>query len=301
MPERHELEAFLTLAEELHFGHTAERLRVSTARVSQTIRKLERRIGAPLFNRTSRRVELSPLGRQLHDDLGPAWTQITAAFSRAIETGRGFTETLRIGFLDAAGGQLLAGAAAVFREHHPACDVHLREAQLADLVPWLRAGEVDLALAPLPVAEPGIVTGPTLVTEARFLAVPAAHPFARRPTLSFEELARVAVLRQADGTLQELLTLVGSGQGALPVGAHIRRYHPRPDVAYVHLDDAPPLHWCLVWHAGGATARLRAFTEAALAWSGNEGRDGLVGVPVQGEVVVAANGSVEGPQPQPHV
>ncbi|GAA3168057.1 LysR family transcriptional regulator [Nonomuraea salmonea] len=49
MLERHELEAFLTLAEELHFGRTAERLRVSTARISQTIAKLERRTGVPLF------------------------------------------------------------------------------------------------------------------------------------------------------------------------------------------------------------------------------------------------------------
>ena len=65
MLERHELEAFLTLAEELHFGRTAERLRVSTARISQTIAKLERRIGVPLFNRTSRRVVLA---RQVHTD-----------------------------------------------------------------------------------------------------------------------------------------------------------------------------------------------------------------------------------------
>lgn len=54
MLERHELDVFLTPAEELHFGRTAERLRVSTARVSQTVQRLERRIGVPLFNRTSR-------------------------------------------------------------------------------------------------------------------------------------------------------------------------------------------------------------------------------------------------------
>ena len=59
MLERHELDAFLTLAEELHFGRTAERLHISTTRVSQTIAKLERRVGVPLFNRTSRRVELT--------------------------------------------------------------------------------------------------------------------------------------------------------------------------------------------------------------------------------------------------
>jgi DNA-binding transcriptional LysR family regulator len=50
--EQRDIEIFLTLAEELHFGRTAERLHVSTARVSQTIKKLERRIGAALFERS---------------------------------------------------------------------------------------------------------------------------------------------------------------------------------------------------------------------------------------------------------
>ncbi|MGW4797427.1 LysR family transcriptional regulator, partial [Nonomuraea sp. NPDC004297] len=60
--EMREIEIFLTLAEELHFSRTAERLGISPARVSQSIKKQERRIGAPLFDRTTRAVRLSPLG-----------------------------------------------------------------------------------------------------------------------------------------------------------------------------------------------------------------------------------------------
>ena len=60
-----EIEAFVTLAEELHFGRTAERLHVSTARVSQAIKRMELRVGVPLFERTSRRVELTAAGRAL--------------------------------------------------------------------------------------------------------------------------------------------------------------------------------------------------------------------------------------------
>ena len=289
MLERYELDAFLTLAQELHFGRTAERLHVSTARVSQTIRKLERRIGVSLFVRTSRRVELSPVGRQLHDDLLPAWTAITAAVARAVDTGRGVTGTLRVCFTGAAGGQLLAGAAELFRRRLPDCDVEIRESQLAELMPWLRDAEVDIALATFPVHEPGIVSGPVLVSEARFLAVPVGHPFARRDAVSLEDLATVTVLQLPDtlpdstradhapattpagrpvrtgrsaATLQEMLTLVGAGYGVFPVGANVRRYYPRPDVAYVHLHDAPPLQWGLLWRADGATARVRAFGDA---------------------------------------
>jgi DNA-binding transcriptional LysR family regulator len=96
--ERYELEAFLMLAEELHFGRTADRLHVSTARVSQTIKKLERRMGVSLFHRTSRRVELTAVGRQLYEDVRPAWRQISEAFERAVEVGKGATGTVQVAF-----------------------------------------------------------------------------------------------------------------------------------------------------------------------------------------------------------
>jgi DNA-binding transcriptional LysR family regulator len=60
--ELREIRAFLTLAEELHFGRTAERLELTPSRVSQTIRTLETRVGGRLFERTSRRVRLTTTG-----------------------------------------------------------------------------------------------------------------------------------------------------------------------------------------------------------------------------------------------
>ncbi|MFD0853538.1 LysR family transcriptional regulator, partial [Actinomadura adrarensis] len=71
--ELRDIEIFLTLAEELHFGRTATRLRISPARVTQAIQKQERHIGGPLFERTSRTVRLTPLGSQLRDDLRPVY------------------------------------------------------------------------------------------------------------------------------------------------------------------------------------------------------------------------------------
>ncbi|MBE1532884.1 LysR family transcriptional regulator [Actinomadura algeriensis] len=290
MLERHEVEAFLTLAEELHFGRTAERLRVSTARISQTIAKLERRAGVPLFNRTSRRVELTPVGQQLYEDMRPAWDQISSAFERTIASGRGLTGTLRVAFVGAAGGQLLVGATELFRQRQPTCEVRLREAQMTDLMPWLRHGETDLALGTFPVDEPGIATGPVLVSEARMLAVPVGHPFACRSSVCMEDLARVTLLQLPDtlpgslrddrtprttpagrpidlgptgATFTEILTLIGAGRGVFPVGAQARRYYARPDVTYIPFSDAPPLQWGLLWRADNTTARVRAFTQAA--------------------------------------
>lgn len=55
---------------------------------------------------------------------------------------------------------------------------------------------------------------------------------------------------------------MGAGHGGFPVGASATRYYRRPDMAYVHLHDAPALRWGLLWRADGATARVRAFSEA---------------------------------------
>lgn len=291
MLERHELDAFLTLAEELHFGRTAERLHLSTTRVSQTIAKLERRVGVLLFNRTSRRVELSAAGRQLEEEIRPAWERIAAAVERAVDTGRGLTGTLRVAFVGAAGGQLLLGASELFHARVPGCEVRLREAQIGDVLPWLRDGEADLVLSTLPVDEPGIVAGPVLVREARMLAVPSDHPLAHRETVCLEDLAQVRLLRMPDSapaslhpehtppttpagrpiargpaaaTFNEMLTLIGAGHGVFPVGAQTRRYYARPDVVYVPFSDAPALEWALLWRTDAATARVRAFAEAAV-------------------------------------
>jgi DNA-binding transcriptional LysR family regulator len=260
--ERHEAEAFLTLAEELHFGRAAERLQVSTARVSQTIRKLERKVGVPLFRRTSRRVELTTVGRQFHDELRPAWEGMGEALRHAIKTGRGLTGTLTVAFVSAAGAQLMVGAAQVFRDRLPGCDVQLREAPAGQLIPWLRSGEVDLGLSTFPVDEPGITSGPVLVREARMLAASLDHPFTRRGSIMASDLARVRLVAH-DGTFSEALTLTGAGQGTLVVGAHARRYYARPDVAYIPIRDAPPLEWGLIWPADRNTARVRAFAAAA--------------------------------------
>ncbi|GAA4779007.1 LysR family transcriptional regulator [Citricoccus nitrophenolicus] len=77
--ERREIEIFLTLAEELHFGRTAGRLLVSQARVSQSIAKLEHRFGVTLFDRTSRRVALTPVGAALYADVRAGFERIEHA------------------------------------------------------------------------------------------------------------------------------------------------------------------------------------------------------------------------------
>ncbi|MFB7591410.1 LysR family transcriptional regulator [Streptomyces sp. NPDC056169] len=79
--ELRDIELFLTLAAELHFGRSAERLQVSPAVVSQAIKKQERVIGAQLFERTSRHVRITPTGVVLLQRLKPTYEGIQDAIA----------------------------------------------------------------------------------------------------------------------------------------------------------------------------------------------------------------------------
>ncbi|MEU4217417.1 LysR family transcriptional regulator [Actinoplanes sp. NPDC026623] len=280
--ERHEIEVFLALAEELHFGRAGQRLGVTTTRVSQVVRALERRVGVPLFERTSRRVTLTPTGRELHKDLKPAYEQVLAAVARAVAHGRGLAGTLRVGYVGAAAGRLVMAAAIRFRRGHPDCVVEAREVQTGGAVERMNADEIDVLVGCFPLYGPGLAVGPVLLSEPRMLAVPAGHPFAGIASVSVEDLARVRLVvapcslpavgpaRPVGGngpvaeTFQEVLTLVGAGLGTFVVGEHVARFYVRPDVVYVPFRDAPPLHWGPVWPTARETARVRAFVAAAV-------------------------------------
>ncbi|MFF4657633.1 LysR family transcriptional regulator [Streptomyces sp. NPDC001381] len=288
MLERVEIETFLTLAEELHFGRTAERLRVTTGRVSQVIKKIERRIGGSLFERTSRTVRLTPIGRQLADDLVPLVAGMEEALRRAADASRGVTGELRVAFLGEGTAPVLLKAVALFGERHPDCRVDVREVQLSNSRASLLDGSVDVLIASYPFD--GMACGPVMLTERRVLAVPAGHPLAGEESVSVEVLADHPVVQYPEvtsagfkrdrtpdrtpsgrpvpkgptgGSFSEMLTLVAMGRGVLPVGEHARRYYPRPDVSYVPLHDAPLIERGPVWREANTTQRVRAFVRAA--------------------------------------
>ena len=289
--EQRDIEIFLTLAEELHFGRTAERLHVSTARVSQSIRKWERRVGVPLFERSSRRVALTPVGRQLHEDIGPAYRQILAGIERAVTAGRETRGLLRVGFFSAAGGQFVVEVADAFRARYPDCEVRIRENQFSDGIgPLLHACELDMLLSVLPAGEPGLTSSPVLFREGCMLAVSARHRLAGRDWVTLADIGRETVLRAGPqvpdywakvlaprlpagarpaprghvfATVQEMLALAGAGKGVFPFPQQATRYYQRPDVAFVPIRDAPPFTWVFLWRTGNGTARVRAFTQTA--------------------------------------
>ncbi|MBH0776450.1 LysR family transcriptional regulator [Nocardia bovistercoris] len=284
-----EIEVFLTLARELHFGRTAEVLTVSTAWVSQSIRRFERRIGAPLFERTSRRVALTALGAQLFDDLVPAYGAVTDALTRAAATAADTVGRLAVGFLGPTAGDFVAATTKALRVRHPDCVVTMREADLGDPLSGIRSGAVDLVFTKLPVRDTGLRTGPVLLRTPRLLAVSRRSPLARLRRVTPEVIAglpfvdltasvpaywREALLpRQVGGTpirrgptvrtLPEALLVVADGDAVCSVDAGVVRNLGRPDITYLPLPCWPSFEFALVSSTARDTPLMRAFTAAA--------------------------------------
>ncbi|MDR8412804.1 LysR family transcriptional regulator [Nonomuraea sp. 3-1Str] len=286
--ELRDIEIFLTLAEELHFGRTAERLCVTPARITQAIKKQERQIGAPLFERTNRMVRLTPLGRQLRDDLWPVYTGLQDGMRRAKLAARGVTAVLRVGMLP-INIQDLRPFWDTFRTRHPQWQLKIQHASFVDPFAGLRHGDVDVLVCWLPVEEPDLTVGPVLLGEPRVLAVAAEHELTRLTSISLEMLADFQHANApgwpdywADGYVpshtrsgrriergplvrntEEVLTLASTGELVNLFPGHMRRYWNRPDIAYLPVQDIDFLRYALVWRTETENDLIRAFARVA--------------------------------------
>src|ERR1700754_2031107 len=102
LPEIWQLRYFIQVAETLHFGRAAERLHISQPPLSRAIRSLEQALGAELFARTKRRVELTPAGAQLLEEARRILMQLERATCQVQAVAAGEQGRLRLGFVSLA-------------------------------------------------------------------------------------------------------------------------------------------------------------------------------------------------------
>ncbi|MEV0615532.1 LysR family transcriptional regulator [Nonomuraea sp. NPDC050404] len=291
--EFRELECFIVLSEELHFARTAERLYLSPGRVSQLMRSLETRIGGRLFDRTSRRVRLTPLGEHFLAGLRPAYDGLTDAVISAKAAAREVTGVIRVGFL-ATPTEVVTGSVRAFERRNPGCVVELVEIPLSDPYSKLRSGRVDIAFTLLPAQEPDLATGAGLNHVSHLLGLSVRHPMAGRPGIGVEELVSVPLiglegpaplswheriapsvtpsgrpipLAGRVATTQEGLTQVALDRGGMLFCAPTALQLVRPDVAFVPVTGLPASILGLAWVRTRETAAIRAFDEAAVQQS----------------------------------
>jgi DNA-binding transcriptional LysR family regulator len=117
--EIREIRVFLVLAEELHFGRPAERLHLSATRVSQTVRALEGQLGGRLFERTSRRVRLTPFGERLRERLQPVYEELNRVVDEVRAADGAVTRELRLAlYSQLVGGPRIAEVIRRYEERH---------------------------------------------------------------------------------------------------------------------------------------------------------------------------------------
>ncbi|MBK6424276.1 MAG: LysR family transcriptional regulator [Gemmatimonadetes bacterium] len=186
--ELRHLRYFVAVAEELHFGRAARRLGIAQPPLSQQIQRLEQVVGVRLFERTSRRVQLTDGGATLLVEARRVLAAATEAFEATRRAGRGELGELRVAFAATVMFLALPEVIREFRGRYPGVHLDLREMPTGPQLAGIKAGEIDIGFVrePRPDPELEIVT---VMREPLRIAVNKSHPLAARPTIAVRHLA----------------------------------------------------------------------------------------------------------------
>ena len=186
--ELRQLEYFLAVAAERHFTRAATRMRVAQSGLSASIRSLERELGASLFVRNTRSVELTDEGRALVTEARHTLAGVAAA-KDAVAAVQGLLRgTLAVGTMQCLGAVDLPAILARFHATHPGVEIRLRQGGSTDLIERVRTGDLDLAFVSAPLDGAAGLTLTPVAEEPMVLACGPTHPLRDRDVVDLREL-----------------------------------------------------------------------------------------------------------------
>lgn len=280
-----DLRYFVAVAEELSFTRAAGRLFVAQPSLSKQIRRLETSLRLPLFERDHRTVALTAAGAALLPQAQRIIRQWEDAQRALAEVAAAQRTTLTVGFHTRIGRGLIPNVTAKLATALPAWKLLFRQIPWSDPTAGLAGGEVDVAVAWLPV--PAGFARKVVATEDRWVALPSGHRLAARETVPLGELADepfIALPRSAGPlrefwlgndrrpeparvvaeaeTAEESLEAVGSGLGAVLLSAGNAQIYQRDDIVCRRVTGLPPSELAVVWRAGDERRAVQVFVEA---------------------------------------
>ncbi|WP_163511145.1 LysR family transcriptional regulator [Fodinicola acaciae] len=289
--ELREIRVFLALAQELHFTRTAQRLGLTQARVSQSLRQLERKLGRQLVRRTSRTVALTADGQRFLGRVTEAYGQLAVVLRESADNAAEPHRLVLGVFEPCAAGPHLLAIVEEFERRHPDCEAIVRDIPHADdPLARLRDGDVDLLAIRQPLDEADLVVGPVLTRDERVVAVAASHPLATRDTVSIEDVAAYPVtdcagvprsvmeafvppvtpagrpLNRIDASPvrpYEVAALVALGKVVHPTVPSFDSYFGEPGIVYRRIVDLPALTSALMWPRSRKNPRNDQFVSVA--------------------------------------
>src|SRR6266481_3429840 len=187
--ELRQIRSFLSIAETLHFGRTAEMIHLSQPALSLQIRALEEEVGVRLFERNRRKTTLTAAGFAFRDDAAAALSQLNDWIRRARLAANGKLGLLRIGFISTAGSEIVPHIIRQFSELNPEVEFSLRAITTADQIQMLETGSLDIGFLRLPIGEHSALDVVTVHREPFVLVVPASHKLAKRRRVRLTEVS----------------------------------------------------------------------------------------------------------------
>jgi DNA-binding transcriptional LysR family regulator len=281
------LRYFEALATELNYRRAAERLYISQPALSAAIRQLEHLIGDRLFDRDTRSVAMTPLGREWLPYVRSALREVDAAIDAA--TTLVDHAQVRIGYLIGTGAdllfQLLDGADRDF----PDLSIETTEYDFSDPSAGLASGASDIALLRPPVDVRDLEM--VVVAEESWVAcLPRTHRLAGRSELRIDELldepiivapesagswrdywmaadarhGRPANIAGEAATYEAETTLIARGVGLSFTTSSLSRLYDRPGIRFVPITDRPVSYTTLAWNPSRLSTSARRLVQHML-------------------------------------
>src|SRR6187431_794617 len=188
MELRH-LRYFVAVAEELHFGRAAQRLHIQQPPLSRQIQLLEAELGFSLFERSRRRVELTPAGTALLGRARQVFDALEVAVHDARSASEGESGRLVIGYPSSLAYSGLTELLRAFRTRFPSVELSLRELPPGDQIDGLKAGNLDVGFVRTSLDDPTLVAE-LVRRESLMVVLPDDHRLATRRNIPLADLAR---------------------------------------------------------------------------------------------------------------
>lgn len=187
--ELRQLEAFVALATELHFGRAAERLFIGQPTLSELIRKLERELGTPLFTRTTRRVALTSAGMELLGRSKVILDEVAAATAAVTRIAQGDAGTVRVGISPSVAPVLAPHLRDMFAEQAPDVSVQLSWMWPPALAEAIRSDQVDIAVTMGQIPDSDGMVMVDFCAEPLLVGLRPEHRLADRDSVTLADLA----------------------------------------------------------------------------------------------------------------
>ena len=193
-----ELRYIVTLAQEQHFGHAAERCHVSQPTLSVGVKKLEEELGVMIFERSKSAVRVTPIGERIVAQAQKVLEEALGIRELASAGKNQLAAPLKVGAIYTIGPYLFPHLVPQLHRVAPEMPLYIEENFTHVLRDKLRNGELDAIIIALPFQEPDVLTR-TLYDEPFSLLLPASHPWAKRDSVTLDELDDSKLLLLGEG------------------------------------------------------------------------------------------------------